>query len=317
MKSIENIDQLLARDFAKEPMTAIQQAELQVWIEHNKEEYEHLQILLSDKRKVEEETFDSAKAWLTVEPKLEIKKKVNTTYLYKVATFAASIAVLIGLVIFFTQRDDWQGVTLANNSVVSRIVTLPDSSMVTLYPNSKIVYKGYKSRGKRLLTLSGKAFFDIRRNVKRPFVIQAYNVQVEVLGTSFLIDAKAENRANVFVKSGTVKVTADEKKIILQANQQATVADGKIIKGEIRDEGVFFGNEVRTLNLVNTPIVEVISELEQVYNVKIELDQTIKNNRITTRLKLNELDPILVELSYICKCKYKKIAEDHYKLYHD
>lgn len=317
MKSIENIDQLLAKYFAKEPMTAIQQAELQEWIEHNNEEFERLRVLINGKRNVEEEAFDGAKAWAVVEPKLEMKKTVNTKHLYRIITFAASIAVLIGVAMFFFPKGDWEKVTLANNGLANRLLTLPDSSKLTLYPGSEIVYEAYKNRGKRMLTLTGKVFFDIKRDAKRSFVIQAYNVQVEVLGTSFLVDAKATNKADVFVKSGTVKVTTDEKKVVLKANQQAIVSDGNIVKGEITSEEVFLANKVRVLKFVNRPVAEVVRELEQIYNVTIELDEKVKEGRITTRIKVNELDVTLVELSYICRCKYKEVAKDHYKLYHD
>ena len=54
--------------------------------------------------------------------------------------------------------------------------------------------------------LVGKAFFQVKRDTLHPFLVQIPDVSVEVLGTSFLIDATISDQSAVFVKDGVVKV---------------------------------------------------------------------------------------------------------------
>ncbi|WP_170110616.1 FecR family protein [Flavilitoribacter nigricans] len=109
-----------------------------------------------------------------------------------------------------------------------RIVDLPDGSTVTLNRFSSLRYvpveadPGNSQSARRQLTLAGDAFFDVEREVDRPFIIRAAELEVEVLGTSFYIDAREpQPQTQVIVASGSVAVrSANADTITLAAGQQ-------------------------------------------------------------------------------------------------
>jgi hypothetical protein len=69
MNNKEDIDQLLARYFAGEPLSLVQQKELDTWIAAHRQEFEQMHKLMqAPVRTAEEIHFDADKAWAKIEP---------------------------------------------------------------------------------------------------------------------------------------------------------------------------------------------------------------------------------------------------------
>ena len=84
----------------------------------------------------------------------------------------------------------------------------PDGSIVTLNRNSKLIFPKHFTKNVREVTITGEAFFDVKPNTSKPFIINAGNVQVKVLGTSFNVCAyPGTETVEVVVESGKVQVT--------------------------------------------------------------------------------------------------------------
>jgi len=67
---------------------------------------------------------------------------------------------------------------------------LPDGSHVWLNAGSKLVFTKVKAMyGSREVDLKGEAFFDVVRNVDRPFIIHTSTMDIKVLGTSLNVKA--------------------------------------------------------------------------------------------------------------------------------
>jgi len=317
MKSTENIDDLLAKRFSHEILTKAQDAELEEWIEMNQDEYKRLEKLIGEGVRQKEIKFDETEAWEKVEPELRSVQQLRMNRIFAVATIAASILLIVGITTWIQKSCESKLFVASNTETVNQTIILPDSSKVILYPGAKIGYRTIGHNGKRLLSLSGKSFFDIKRNTNRPFIISAFNIRIEVVGTSFFVDAKKRNEAQVIVKSGTVKVSSKWRNVMLTKNQQVDVSDGKLKKTEMTDAERIFEEKPQTLKLEDTPVAEVVQKLQKIYQVRIELGKDVEKNKITTQLQLNDLDNILKELSYLCSCKYEKKNNRHYKLYYE
>ena len=69
MNNKEDIDQLLARYFAGEPLSLVQQKELDTWIAAHRQEFEQMHKLMqAPVRTADEIHFDADKAWAKIEP---------------------------------------------------------------------------------------------------------------------------------------------------------------------------------------------------------------------------------------------------------
>ena len=131
--------------------------------------------------------------------------------LTKWITAAAAILLLcaVGIYLFFHHAHQPENGELAvlTCTAGSQTDTLPDGSIVTLTGPTTIHYtKGFMAP-QRDLHLEGRAFFEVRHDPARPFVIRTSNLVVTDLGTSFMIDSRS-TATTVKVVSGSVSVVA-------------------------------------------------------------------------------------------------------------
>lgn len=320
MNTTEEINGLLAKHFSQEPLSAAQQEELQAWINTHANEYQQLKRWMNTSLKdIPQPTFDAENAWKRIEGKLEEKDdkvfSINLKKVFVYCTIAASVILLLGIGILFNQKSESDSLLrYANETKGIKHVLLPDSTEITLYPDTRLTYE---DRNIRKVNMQGKAFFHVKKD-RRPFRITVSALSVEVLGTSFLVDARNENSTGVFVKNGTVRVTSDEQQATLTANDQVEVTNGKMKLGRIEDVRQVFGENIKVLTFTRTPLSEVVQEIEKYTDIHIELGKGFEQDAITTRLAITNIKDILKELTFICGCKCDTIEkEKYYKLYYE
>lgn len=172
-----------------------------------------------------------------------------------------------------------------------KYLLLPDSTQVWLNANSSLEYPDDLQDKKREVFLIGEAYFDVRHAEERPFIIHTGKVVTTVLGTAFNIKAYPFSKnVQVTVSKGKVQVSRNEQMIaILQKGQQIRVgeADTAIRRRSIDAEKVNFWQK-GMLSYDDESIGEIIQDLEQVYNLDIQVnDPSLLQTRITTSFDRN------------------------------
>lgn len=107
-----------------------------------------------------------------------------------------------------------------------RILSLPDGTRVWLNENSEIEYPSKFSGKCRNVTLTGEAFFEVKRDVDHPFIISSGAIKTTVLGTSFNIRAYNNTQPEVNVRTGKVKVESEENTVLLLRGDKAVYGAG-------------------------------------------------------------------------------------------
>lgn len=103
-------------------------------------------------------------------------------------------------------------------------VVLPDGTHVWLNAASSLKFPASFKGKKRLVTLSGEAYFEVAKNKKMPFVVHAENQEVEVLGTHFNINSYTDELATkTTLLEGSVKVIAQGNQKVLTPGEQAQI----------------------------------------------------------------------------------------------
>lgn len=107
-------------------------------------------------------------------------------------------------------------------------LVLPDSTVVWLNAGSKLNYDEKFGIDNRNTTLSGEAYFSVRKS-KIPFTIQANGVRIKVLGTSFNVKSYPnEKTTETSLIHGQVEITIDKRpgeKFLLKPNEKLIVAN--------------------------------------------------------------------------------------------
>ena len=198
------------------------------------------------------------------------------------------------------------------NSGESQMAALTDGSKVWMKEGSKIEYTE-KSKARKV-TLKGKAYFDVAKDKSRPFIITAGELKVEVLGTSFTVDADA---GSIFVKEGTVQVSYKDRLIKLSQNQflQIDNTGSGIVEDKIFESNDLWFNESLSFN--KTPFDVVVNDISAYFNIKFELPQGRDWSNCTFTsgsLKNNTIDEVITTLRLTYELECTKINDSSYKL---
>lgn len=175
----------------------------------------------------------------------------------------------------------------------NRIIFLPDGSKVMLSAGSKLNYpSSFDGMDKREVFLDGEAFFDVRHNPAKTFVVRTGNIATAVLGTAFNIKAiNGEKDIVVTVKRGKVRVSDNNKVLgVITPNQQITYDKQKIISvvSTVSNEN-YLNWQDKDLFIDNLTISEAAKLMEERYKVKISInDPEVKSLRFTTTFPKNE-----------------------------
>lgn len=122
---------------------------------------------------------------------------------------AASVVVVVGLsvMLYFLQFDAEINYLTAYTGKGEKItITLDDGSVIKLNTESSVQYPEKFTEDVRAVKLTGEAFFEVKTNKQKPFIVHTKALKTQVLGTSFNINAYDSLKTSVALVSGQVQV---------------------------------------------------------------------------------------------------------------
>ena len=239
---------------------------------------------------------------------------------------AAILLIVIGLSFYFNPKSgnnlsriksdiplsDWA--KYENSSAKILKVSLPDGSMVWLQPKTHLAYN-QSDRVYRQVNLRGEAFFDVKRDESRPFLIYAGKMTTKVLGTSFNVKAYPETeKFEVSVVTGKVSVTNESEKEVFVTPKQQVILENKsdaLVINELPTNKTFYW-ELATLNFDDAPVQSVVNNIEQNFNVTIHLNPKLLTCRLSGEFNQEHLSTIL---EVICKSIDAEYVMDGQEIY--
>lgn len=190
-----------------------------------------------------------------------------------------------------------------------RAVDLPDGSRVILNAGSTLHYPAAFSDDLRKVEMDGEAFFEVKPDKTKPFVIHTADADVRVLGTSFNVRAyTADEQVAVCVKTGKVEVAVaegtmrllpDEEIVLDKASREISKRRESAEKVTVWLKGGLYFNR--------TPIRSVIHQLERIYNCRIEFAPGRKyNDYLYGEHDNRSLEAVLNSIRYSTGIKHRK-----------
>ena len=202
----------------------------------------------------------------------------------------AALLSVAGYNIFSNWGASNQMIELSSSNQLVKIVTLPDGTLVSLNSDTHLKYPKRFGKTIREVTIEGEAFFEVKPNKNKPFIIHAGNAQIKVLGTSFNVNAYPSAKLmEVIVKTGNVQVinksteTKQFNELILNPGDKGTlVFSSNALLKTTNENHNFLSWKTHNLIFRATSLSEVISNLEKVYKVNIRLDDPKLNGLLLT-----------------------------------
>ena len=200
---------------------------------------------------------------------------------------------------------------------------LPDSSSVYLGAESRLRYATRFNGKKREIELLGEAFFKVKHDESRPFIIHTGEIQTQVLGTSFKVQAFKDQPVLVAVATGKVgisrRVKGSSKTLALLEPGHTLTWDGKTCKAVEGMVEVYSLEQWKVGEMVfeEQSMNQIALELERRYAVELEfIDKSILNNQVSgTFPRDRSIERVMKTLSLAGKFRYT--TDDHkiFKIY--
>lgn len=213
------------------------------------------------------------------------KKRKGVSLTQKVVRVAAAVAVLFlvgGGVWFFGSKmgrefsEEVEFVTQSGEIVDKR---LADSSQVWINGMSSLTVT--QNSRERVVELSGESYFKVARDEKRPFIVKAEGLTIEVLGTEFNVKAYLDSDLTVVtLEKGRVDVkTEGSEHYSLQPNQQLlysrSTAETVVREMEQSKAGETAAWREGLLVFDSVPLEEVLKTVGRHYGVTITVTSDI------------------------------------------
>lgn len=230
--------------------------------------------------------------------------KTSIPLYYKILGWAAVVLLpLFILSTLYIYKDHAQAVSeemfVATATGEKATITLPDGTFVTLNSNSRLSYipKVY-NKNNRQIGFSGEAYFNVAKDKKRPFIIDAKGLKVQVLGTKFnLLVRKEDKNAELYLESGKVLFISllKNESVALFPSQKLTMNQltGEIsVEKELDNQATAWRRNEMIFR--NAPFETVLKSIENVYGIKIRMNYKSDSLDVFTgTLVTNDLNSVL------------------------
>ncbi|MDR3220191.1 MAG: FecR domain-containing protein [Dysgonamonadaceae bacterium] len=245
---------------------------------------------------------------------LSLHKRFFRTFSRIAAVFI--FALLSGICIYLYRSN--QNLTVYKNNEIMLNVgngqeagfILPDGTSVKLNSGSTLCYANNFGENNRFVNFSGEAFFEVKQDKNRPFIVSTKYLNIEVVGTTFNVYAfDSSDVVEMTLLTGSVKASSKknpEYHVFVKPNEKVVcdISTGKLTvqKTDTQYETAWLNGEIV---FKSETLSNVLAKLERKYGVHIryEGNADLLNDRFSGRIgKDNNMDDVL------------KILTNHYPL---
>lgn len=161
-------------------------------------------------------------------------------------------------------------------------VGLRDGSVVRLAPASRL--RVHTTEHGREVSLTGRGYFAVAADPEQPFTVNSDAGTVTVLGTRFDITV-ADGDLRVIVIEGSVRLSARGSQVVVGAGQLAQVLGGNLVPPvDVPDPTALVGWVGNFIAFHDTPLRDVVREIEQRYDVRVAFSDSALGDRTVTAL---------------------------------
>jgi ferric-dicitrate binding protein FerR (iron transport regulator) len=247
------------------------------------------------------------------EPKVIALKPSTRSNKWSGLSVAASLALVLGLGWL------WYNLSQSGNNQATMVafstqnkpqeLILDDGSKVFLNKKSKINYPQSFAKKVRVVEFSGEAYFEVKSNPDKPFHIKTEHLKVEVLGTAFNLQTEtSEGESVLVVQEGRVRVSTEQASEEYVAGEKAVYnPETKTLQKIKNNNPNFLAYKTLALNFEQTPLTEVIRQINELYESKIELAQPgLGNCTLTVKFVNQDLNTLLQIIAETLELKIER-----------
>lgn len=256
--------------------------------------------------------------------KLLFRKRLKRTITVSLK-YAAVFAVLIAGTFYVTKQylseEFGKNYTMITAPMGQRVkVDLPDGTVAWLSPCSSLRLSASFNESDRKVELDGATYFDVAKNLEKPFIVSAKGYRVRVLGTKFNISAyKNSAEFETDLVEGCVHIydPADiRNEVFLQPKEKAVLWGDRLMKRESDfDNEEYLKNGI--VSFLSEPFGRVLNSVALWNDVNFKIERSVNaTQRISGKFRQSDsLESILKALQGAMPFKYKIVSEEEIIIY--
>lgn len=239
---------------------------------------------------------------------------------------ASLVGVLVASAVWMTlsniSKESQQQILVQNvihNKTGVQSVVLPDHSQVWMNEDTQLTYPEKFTEEKRLVSLEGKAYFDICKDPERSFIVQIGNVEIEVTGTEFFVESGLEEQSYITLISGGINLNYKDRKGNKQSTPLIPGEQARInhLNGSIGIENIdtdyYIAWRDGTYRFTDEPLEKIILLLAKRFDLNIHITASLKNKRFTGRVIPEEsIEDVLNSIGKSYPIKYRVSEKNIY-----
>jgi transmembrane sensor len=199
----------------------------------------------------------------------------------RILPWAIAAAAILATVIAFPWLERRASMRTGNDVAIAtpvgnnREISLPDGSQATLGGATALTIS-YTPQQRVVRLNSGEAYFEVRSEPSRPFIVQTPSAQVAAVGTAFNVRTDGHT-VRVTVSNGSVEIVASasgagpESRLRLAAGQQAVLGSNEVPITETVDPRLITAWTSGTLKFIDEPLDSVIAAVNRYSPTRIEI----------------------------------------------
>ncbi|HZY82706.1 MAG TPA: FecR domain-containing protein [Cyclobacteriaceae bacterium] len=245
--------------------------------------------------------INKMEAWEKIQPRAKERSLFSPQLIGIAATVV--LAVVASLMYF---SDGLSDTTVMLTADTTKSITLHDESRVTMYRNSSLeIPEKFKGSTREVTLAKGEAYFDVTKNVTKPFIVHAGFADIRVVGTEF----------NVTVKNDEVVVAVNEGRVLFYTANDSVYIDAGTAASlrpsapatTIDVDANTWAYASRKLVFKDTPMHEVIGIIEKTYGRTIQpSNDSVKNCKLTARFNDEPVEKIVLLIAESLNLKLTK-----------
>jgi transmembrane sensor len=251
--------------------------------------------------------------WNEFEKRIDQPEDIKVIpFFTKIRIIAASAACLVLMLTFafcYLNFKETRYTTTSNKITI----TLKDGSEICMNKNSSIQYNAGYGIINRKIGLTGEAYFKVTKG-HGSFIVNTSVAKIRVTGTQFNVKAR-KDKTEVGVSEGRVEfssTTVRGSKIILTKGLYSSCVDNNLptqaMAIQVPENSLWMSDR---LMYRGSTVQEIIADIEELYNIKIEVsDPQILNLQVTGMINSKTPEDILQTL---CTLIGKKFRLDHHQ----
>lgn len=152
-------------------------------------------------------------------------------------------------------------------------IQLPDGSNVWLNANSKLYFPDHFSVNERRVKVEGEVFFEVQKEFNRPFIVEAGNLNIKVIGTSFNVRSYSPEYFTLTLVTGMIEALYKKETVRMKPGTKVSrdvSSDGLILSSADVENAIAWKDGYFYFN--NENLLKILDDISNWYDMEFVIE---------------------------------------------